>query len=302
MRDPASPDPEKSAQTDARGGSPVVSNPDRRRIDSDVRAFLREPSTPWIIFDQEGRPPSQLAVGDLLPMARVSMLSEHGFFPATAAIDAAAASHARFDARPEPSSLAVASDLTGDADLGSAGGDEHAADVSIPMRGLSRRLLGVAAACVAVVSTLAIGGYVVRSTSHHVGSAQAQSSLGAPPSLGAPSPADIPPPDFDVSAAAAKLTAVSAPAPAANAPAAPSREREREEAPLKASAKRYARLTVAGDARGRDVFFDGKRMLGRGARSFTVMCGTHTIAVGTRTDSREVDIPCTGAAELVVEK
>ena len=137
---------------------------------------------------------------------------------------------------------------------------------------------------------LAIGGHVLQSASHHVGSAHAQSSLGAP------SPADIPPPDFDVSAAAAKLTATSA-AVAPSAPAA-----AREEASVKTSARKYGRLTVAGDARGRDMFFDGKRMLGRGARSFTVMCGTHTVAVGTRTDTRAVDIPCTGVAELVVEK
>jgi hypothetical protein len=45
---------------------------------------------------------------------------------------------------------------------------------------------------------------------------------------------------------------------------------------------------------------DGKRMLGRGARSFTVMCGPHTIAVGNRADAHEVLVPCN--AELVVGK
>ena len=75
----------------------------------------------------------------------------------------------------------------------------------------------------------------------------------------------------------------------------------REDA-AKAAAKKFGRLTVAGDARGRDVYMDGKRMLGRGARSFTVMCGVHAIAVGNKADAEDMDIPCTGTAELVIGK
>src|SRR6478672_4726735 len=29
--------------------------PDRKRLDSDVRAFMRQPSTPWITFDRDSR-------------------------------------------------------------------------------------------------------------------------------------------------------------------------------------------------------------------------------------------------------
>src|SRR3954462_4719843 len=105
MRQPERPTESNPAVAETTSAIPGVSIPDRRRIDSDVRAFLREPSTPWIVFDQEGRPPSQLAVGELLPMAMSSIAAAHGFFPATAAIDAAAA-HAKIV---EPSSLAVAS-------------------------------------------------------------------------------------------------------------------------------------------------------------------------------------------------
>jgi hypothetical protein len=71
-------------------------------------------------------------------------------------------------------------------------------------------------------------------------------------------------------------------------------------APTPAVASKYGRLTIAGDARAKDVFMDGKRMLGRGARSFSVMCGAHTIAVNVRSDAHQVEIPCN--AELVVGK
>jgi hypothetical protein len=36
-------------------GARDPSYPDRRRLDSDVRAFLRQPSTPWIVFDRDSR-------------------------------------------------------------------------------------------------------------------------------------------------------------------------------------------------------------------------------------------------------
>ena len=288
MRDPASPNGAETPETASLPGPSVVSIPDRRRIDSDVRAFLREPSTPWIVFDQEGRPPSQLAVGEMLP-ARSAILSEHGFFPATAAADALAAAYKQA----EPSSLAVAADLTDD-----AAPDPDAP--AIPMRRLSRRGLGAAAGLVAMVATIAIGAVALRAMSHDddataaagtTNGVHATTALTAR-SFGAAAPTEALPPSIDVSAAAAKLTTNR------TTPAAPSPD----ETPAKAQARKYGRLSVAGDARSLDVYMDGKRMLGRGARSFTVMCGPHTIAVGARTDVRDVEIPCTGTAELVITK
>jgi len=294
MREPASPDGAKSPESEVVTSASAVSIPDRRRIDSDVRAFLREPSTPWIVFDQEGRPPSQLAVGELLPVAMSSIAAAHGFFPATAAIDAAAA-HAKIV---EPSSLAVASDLVDDSK------PEAAADLApdalaIPMRGVSRRFLGAAAATLGIALVLGGGAFALRSASHHIGSAHAAKTATASHGFGAPAdPVDVPPPDFDVSAQAAKLTAPSTPAAPVVAVAAPRDDASK----LPPGAKKYGRLSVTGDARSQDIYFDGKRMLGRGARSFTIMCGKHTIAVGARTDVHDVEIACTGTAELVVGK
>ena len=296
MRDPASPDqphaPEFEASTETSPESPriaAVSLPDRRRIDSDVRAFLREPSTPWIVFDQEGRPPSQLAVGEVLTGPRRTLLSDYNydFFPATAAVDAPSSV-----SKLEPSSLAVASDLQADA----AGAADALLASSLPMGGvssrLSRRVLGASAGAVALMSVLAIGLFALRGSSpDDVSARSARSALSAPTSqrtLGGAVPAEISPPDL----AASAPIATPAPARAAAPP--------RDEAMSKPAGKRWGRLSVAGDARGKDVFMDGKRLLGRGARSFTVMCGTHSIAIGHRADAHDVEVPCN--AELVVGK
>jgi len=298
MRDPASPSdvnaPETAVSDEISAESPriaAVSLPDRRRIDSDVRAFLREPSTPWIVFDQDGRPPSQLAVGEVLTVPRRTLLSDYDFFPATAAVDAQSSA-----AKLEPSSLAVAADLESE--------DERAADLasdallagSLPIGGLSRRVLGASAAAVALMSILAVGVFALRgSTPDTVSARSSLSAQSSPRSFGGAVPSEIPPPDLAAAAVRAPA-APTAPVVVATPVASPSRD----EAMSKPASKRWGRLSVAGDARGKDVFMDGKRMLGRGARSFTVMCGTHSIAIGNRADANEVEIPCN--AELVVGK
>lgn len=307
MRDPASPEGPKVPETATSSGTSGVSIPDRRRIDSDVRAFLREPSTPWIVFDQDGRPPSQLAVGEVLTGPRRMLLSDYDFFPATSAVDQAA-SHSKVV---EPSSLAVSSDLAELASSPAPASGDLDADLreasAIPMFGLSRRVLGASAAAVALLSMLAVGTLALRSASskgesfRNVALAQP-----APHSLGAAVPAEIPPPDLDVKAPVVApepvaAAAVAAPAPvAAPVPFALTVVPPRNEASATRGANKYARLTIAGDVRAKDVFMDGKRMLGHGARSFSVMCGAHTIAVSVRSDAHEVEIPCN--AELIVGK
>lgn len=300
MRDPASPDQPNALETSVSGdASPgevriaTASLPDRRRIDSDVRAFLREPSTPWIVFDQEGRPPSQLAVGEVLTVPRKTLLSDYDFFPATAAVDASASSAAKL----EPSSLAVAADLESE--------DERAADLAadalaagaLPMSGISRRVLGASAAAVALMSLLVVGVFALRGSSPDM--TASRGALAAQPaqrSVGASVPVEVPPPDL---APAPVAAAPAAPAPAVVTPT-PLATPARDEAMSRPASKRWGRLSVAGDARGKDVFMDGKRMLGRGARSFTVMCGTHSIAIGNRADAHDVEVPCN--AELVLGK
>lgn len=63
---------------------------------------------------------------------------------------------------------------------------------------------------------------------------------------------------------------------------------------------KFGKLTITGAATRHHVFMDGKRFLGTGTRSFTVMCGTHAIGIDSRTDTKDLDVPCGG--ELVVSE
>ncbi|HEY8074841.1 MAG TPA: hypothetical protein VIF62_12045 [Labilithrix sp.] len=95
-------------------------------------------------------------------------------------------------------------------------------------------------------------------------------------------------------AAAAPLV-TDAPPPDLSPPPAPSPEPVKP-APVRADDPRakLGRLSIRGVASAQWVFFDGKRLLGKGARSFDVMCGTHTIAIGKRDGGQTVDVPCMG--------
>jgi len=341
MRDPAAPEaPEtpKTAENEGPSGTsgiPGVSIPDRRRIDSDVRAFLREPSTPWIVFDQEGRPPSQLAVGEVLKGPRRTLLSDFDF-SATAAIDFPPAPYAPAPIMtPEPSSLALSSDLRAGSDAGAsaqislpatniAATDDAVPDFAAPpIFGFRRRVVfGAAAAGVAALSMLLVGGLALRSASasSNDGSAFRNAAVTQPTTRAAaatPAPAEIPPPDLDVKAPSARvvapeptIVAPAAPAPvmiptplavAAPAAAAPADLPVAVTIiPPKNGVNKYTRFTITGDARAKDVYLDAKRMLGRGTRSFSVMCGAHTISINVRNEPHDVDFPC--GAELVVGK
>ena len=167
MRDPASPEGPKDPETVTSSGTSGVSIQDRRRIDSDVRAFLREPSTPWIVFDQEGRPPSQLAVGEILKGPRRTLLSDYDFFPATAAVDEAS-SHSKvvgvnrlIEVSSDLSSSAASSTQLNavlaplrDSDLPELSASSPTA---FPRFGISRRVLGAAAGAAALLSMLVVG-------------------------------------------------------------------------------------------------------------------------------------------------
>ncbi len=311
MGHPAAPEgpkgPEKDAATDI-PVAPVVSIPDRRRIDSDVRAFLREPSTPWIVFDQEGRPPSQLNVGEILRGPRRTLLSDYDF-SATAAVDFASVSSAQRIS--EPSSLSVASDLRAtaaavapamgplplDPDVTAEGhvadhSEESVEPIFGSRFGLSRRVLGASAAAVGLLSLLVVGTVALRSAAADTTALGDMRNVAGPaliPSFDlAPQPAVAPPP----------VVVVPVAPPASVASVAFAVVAPRTDAAK--SGGKYGRLTITGDARSKDVFMDGKRMLGRGQRTFSVMCGSHTIAVNVRTDAHDVEIPCN--AELVVGK
>lgn len=336
MGDPAAPEGPKNRESDAATDipvAPVVSIPDRRRIDSDVRAFLREPSTPWIVFDQEGRPPSQLNVGEILRGPRRTLLSDFDF-SATAAVDFASVSSARRTS--ELSSLSVASDLRAsagavapamgplplDPDVTAEGHvaerfEESVGPIFGSQFGLRRRVFAASAAGVGLLSLLVVGTIALRSAAgdttalrdmRNVAVAQLGAQAVAQPvsqpgaqAAGADTPAQLPAIDLAPQPAVAPPAVVAASAASpVPVPVALTVVPPRTDPAAKGGGGKYGRLTITGDARSKDVFMDGKRMLGRGQRTFSVMCGMHTIAVSLRSDAHEVEIPCN--AELVVGK
>ncbi len=219
--------------------------PDRKRFDSDVRALMRQPSTPWITFDRDSRLPQGEAPEALV--APAAMFPETTLQPVS-----------------EPSSLVVASEI------------EEPPALPMQQVGVGRhRVIAFAAAAVAMLAGAAAL-LSVRIDAKHV---RAEDRAAAAPVV-----TDVPPPD---------LALAPPPEPEPAKPAAP------KIAPDDPRAK-LGRLSIRGLASGQWVFFDGKRLLGKGARSFDVMCGAHTIGIGKREGAQSVDVPCMG--ELVVER
>lgn len=266
MRLPFGSQPENKPENAAAPGPRQPSYPDRRRLDSDVRAFLRQPSTPWIVFDRASRT-SELASGDVLP-GRSSVASEHGMFPE-------AVPEAPSSAQAEPSSLVVA------ADVGASDIDEALAlpEVpGVPVRPAGRRLVAIASAAILAAFAAVAIGVVGRGEQPAAVEPTAATTAVEPVATEAPPP--------DLGAKLAEALPAEAPAPRAAATA-------------EAKDRKFGRLAIRGRATYQRVYFDGKRMLGKGKRSFMVFCGPHTIAVGNKADAREVDVPCDG--ELVVK-
>lgn len=238
---------------------------DRRRLDSDVRAFLRQPSTPWVVFDRDSGVPRELAPGTVLSSAASSAAPGDGFFPPTAPTTPTE----------ETSTAAVVSEVAP---------EEIAAPP--PRGGLRARALAVAIGTgIGVVVFGAIGAAAFA----HDDARPPRPPKTASASFAPPEPA---PPDLDPRPA--RATSAPAPVSAPATPSAPPRAAVASVAPK----GRFGKLSIAGAARYKQVYLDGKRLLGSGGRSFTVFCGPHMISINSRTDGRDVDIPCNG--EFVV--
>lgn len=328
------------------------SYPDRERIDSDVRAFLRPASSPWIVFDRDSRvddfakralrlgkvfasspgfdddyssgdvvssvpldrpitspppkaetrsdapplppptidpgvpsvPPAAVAPkpdafanGAVLQHAMSSVLPSTGVFPpSTGAPDAAV----------EPSNLVVAADVIAEKNASS---DETGAESELPgLRSSTsrKRFVFVAGACAGVFALAGLAVFALGRGRTETPSASpaAQAAVVEPAA-----------PVVDPPAPAVDLDQLAPPTPA---PAATAEEAQPAKPEKKKSA--FGKLTIKGEAKHKNVYFDNKRMLGHGQRSFLVFCGKHTIAVNDRANAQEVEIPCGG--EYVVSK
>jgi hypothetical protein len=134
--------------------------PDRKRLDSDVRAFMRQPSTPWITFDRDSR----VAQGE----APAPLVYQAAMFPSTQAAQPVV----------EPSNLVVASDLVSPF--------EEEQPYPEP-RGGRRWIWGVAAS----VAVLAMAFVIAE-----LGPSSSASSSKRAAAARAPVPTEAPPPDL----------------------------------------------------------------------------------------------------------
>ena len=305
------------------------SYPDRARIDSDVRAFLRPVSTPWIVFDRDSRvddfAKSALRIGAVfasspsfrpevikaaqesgrsleevvaMPLPGLAPLEplpkrEDAFrdgavlSPSTSSVLAEGrvfppASPADSVSVVEPSNVVVATDVVAE----SAGGaDRPSLDPAVGRRSSakSRRVAAAAMAVVGIIGLVAVGAFALARIGRlHAAPAAAAAKpapIEAPVALAAP-PVETVELDAISVPLANKSEEASKPSPGAKVSPDPK--------------KRFGRLSIRSEARYKNVWFDGKRMLGTGQRSFLVFCGMHTIAVADKTDTKDVEIPCDG--------
>lgn len=260
----------------------VTLTPDRRRIDSDVRCFLRQPSTPWMTFQD----------GEVFTSPASFILTSRAVFPA----DVPGAPEVP---KQEPSSLAVAADLGIGMPSHPIAGDPFASDdaeLILPVKRSSRMVVGAAAA-IAIVGLVAVIGFGMKSTDETSRTRRAPHTAYA----SQPGGADITPPNLDIPDPNAKPAVASAPAAAPETTSTPAPPEPKSRATRASTGtEQYGRLSIAGKARASFVFLDGKRLLGRGARSFTVVCGPHQIAVGEKSNVKDVDVPCN--AEMVISE
>lgn len=326
------------------------SYPDRARIDSDVRAFLRPASTPWIVFDRDsrvddfaksalrvgavfasrpsyrpevikaavdsGRPLDEIAALPLsqLDLARPvsitdlgsaqtapdpfragvtlnpflsSVLPDNGVFPPTSPESAV-----------EPSSIVVSSDVVdGAIDIAV---DAEARALSGVVRSRRARFAAIAggvAGALAVVAALLVTGLPQLKNAPLTNETRAAAAKVEP----APPPAVAPVvvAKQETSPAPAEAPAVAKPASEPDTAKVPTDPHKRSYSSASRQ-ERFGRLTLKGEATRKVVWFDGKRMLGNGQRTFMVYCGMHTVAVSDKADTKDVEIPCNG--EYTVSK
>lgn len=311
MSAPSKPDTHENKRSSVASVNRDPSYPDRARIDSDVRAFLRPASSPWIVFDRDSRvddfAKAALRVGAVFassPSFRPEAIKAaeecgkfvEGFPPSASSPESVA----------EPSNLVVATDVASGPSLTVAlFGDVCVALESDPLAPLPvmlphrARVTATAGACAGVFAAVVAVAIFLSGEMRSHGNAKVVSATPDAPlvvPLATQAEAPVAPPTVEVVEVQGPLLALSATTPTGAAPTSTASLAVSAEPPK----KRLGRLSIKGDARHKSVWFDGKRMLGSGQRSFVVFCGLHTVAVGNKGDAKDIEVPCNG--EYVVSK
>lgn len=261
-------------------------------MESDVRAFLRQRSTPWIVF-AEGKgagapyvPQVEAALAQLEPVVHEPVRGAAALpvpIIAPASIAPTAVSVPPPVLVDEPSVRAMIRDTT-PADGVRAMGPSIEIDLRSLSRGArSRKRMAITAVAAVAVAVLATGAASIKSKSD-------QSS--GPPRL-PPTALAAEPPRAEIAESTPAPVAVKDAPVVKEAPSVP----VIKAAPAKAPTG-LGRLLITGEARSRAVYMDGKMMLGSGTRSFNVRCGPHTLSVGSKTEPRDIEIPCNGELKI----
>ena len=260
MRLPTSPEGPEIKPADPKTVSRDPSYPDRARIDSDVRAFLRPVSSPWIVFDRDSRiddaAKSALRIGAIFRTTPM--------FPEPTKPEPVVS---------EPSTLSVASDISPEVPLPLP--PRMPSSLTIPPE-LVRRSRAPMITAGFVSSVLALAAGVLLATPSHTRKATATAPVIVVTTARVDAPRVVETPKVEAPKAEAPVET-----PAAKAEAEP-------------KTKLLGKLTIKADPKVKNVWLDGKRMLGIGSRSFLVKCGMHTVAVNDKADQKDIEIPCNG--------
>lgn len=268
MRSPSDEDARKIGNEPSSPVGRDPSYPDRARIDSDVRAFLRPASSPWIVFDRDSKvddfAKSALRLGAVFASSPGLRQPSTVKLPQPTIVEAPMFPVSATPAAPavEPSTVVLATDVVPET-------ARTRSVFSIP-DGLVRKRPSRAIVAAAVGVVLGVTALVAFRPSPPKATAVASAP---PPVVVAPPPAVVEP----------------APAVEAAPPVEVTKPAEAE--PKK---KVLGKLTIKSDPKTKNVWMDGKRMLGVGYRTFLVACGMHTIAVNDKADAKDVEIPCNG--------
>jgi hypothetical protein len=232
--------------------------------------------------------PSTFVEGAVLAPAMSSVLPSTGVFPPSAGPS---------EPVPEPSNLVVASDVMTDdsQSLDRACVSMESTPVTPSKAANRKRVAWIVGACASVLALAGATAFTIGGRAHMRAAATAHVAEPAAEVVQAAALPEAEP----ASTIELDDDAPLPPAPSVMTEAASGSETSSPKVPIDPK-KRFGKFTIKAEAKHKTVWFDGKRMLGFGQRSFLVFCGMHTVAVSDKMDAKDIEVPCNG--EFVVSK
>jgi hypothetical protein len=260
---------------DEKPEKPANPPPERAKMMSDVRYFMRQPSTPWIVFDQNSKVDAD----------------EAGAEPAQEPV--------------EPSNVVVAKDIEGTPEEGVPASRQRVpSHISVPedvplddlephakptwRKTRVMTAAGVAAAFITIIAVAALRGNANGEASANASTSMDDRSTPTTTTTSTPTPTTTStttttptPTTTSTPTTTTTTTTTTTPTPTPNATKTGS-----------------GWIAIRGSATRHRVYLDGKLLLGNGSRSFPVRCGEHTVAIDDKGAKRDIDVPCNGELQI----